>query len=521
MPNAPLSSAAAAQPAAFVPCLTSVPTAFPSTLPVYRTNPFTSQHVRREPKVWLDSQPPRRNTDGEEGTRDDEAQPPPSFSGLFSLDGPASSSTNDATMLRADFPSEGPLYEYSASIEERLSDELDEKKSVDDSDAPFLTEADYKRASMGLGRDGSIQVPGGGKSSGGGGPNADAYERITKILLESDAPPIPLELMDNTPLPSDMSSDEILLSLASAQGNNKDKVDEELHRRVMMGGNGEDNGGGAEMPTIQPKEKIEELVASKRNEAYRLHRDEALAKLEQEMEQLMASLPSEGDGTAQDQSTNSDSDAERDIAMTCDGCGCKLSPIELEHAKSLGKGKKHLCQVCNAERFIEKRPYAPDVPFIGYGNGGQFGGGNIYKKREMRVVKKRIERPGQTFRDDNIKRNSKGAPQQNAPKDKRTSSIDPSAWRARYSVQPGGSMRQVPVSGVSQKRLPNEATYEAKQDSDNKDSVGNSADDKSVDIEEDAVETIETEWVQVEDPDTGDFFFWNESTGEMRMDVPF
>ena len=82
-------------------------------------------------------------------------------------------------------------------------------------------------------------------------------------------------------------------------------------------------------------------------------------------------------------------------------------------------------------------------------------------------------------------------------------------------------MRQVPVSGVSQKRLPNEATYEAKQDSDTKDSVGNSADDKSVDIEEDAVETIETEWVQVEDPDTGDFFFWNESTGEMRMDVPF
>lgn len=518
MPNAPLSSVAA-QPVAFVPCLSSVPTAFASVLSPHRIFHFVSRSHRREAKTWLDSQPPRRNTD-DEGTRDDEGQQPPSFSGLFSLDGPASSSTNDATMLRTNFPSEGPLYEYSASIEERLSQELDEDKN-DDNDAPFLSEADYKRASMGLGRDGSIQVPGGGRSSGGGGPDADAYERITKILLESDAPPIPPELMDNTPLPSDMSSDEILLSLASTQGNNKDKVDEDLHRRVMMDQNN-DEIDSAEMPTIQPKEKIEELVASKRNESYRRHRDEALAKLEQEMEKLMASLPSEEDGGARDQSTNNDPNADRDIAMTCDGCGCKLSPIELDHAKSLGKGKKHLCQACNVERFIEKRPYAPDIPLIGYGNGGQFGGRKLYKKREMRVVKKQVKGPAQTYRDDNNMRNSKGdAPQQNTPKDKRASSLDPSAWRARYSGQPGGSMRQVPVSGVSQKRLSNEATDDAKQDSDVKDLVGNSVGDESVGIEEDTVETLESEWVQAEDPDTGEYFFWNESTGEMRMDVPF
>ena len=426
-------------------------------------------------------------------------------------------------MLRAEFPSEGPLYEYSASIEERLSQELDEDKNDDDSDAPILSEADYKRASMGLGRDGSIQVPGSGRNTAGSGAGADAYERITKILLENDAPPIPPELMDNTPLPSNMSSDEILLSLASKQGNNKDKVDEELHRRVMMGENSEDNGGGAEMPTIEPKEKIEELVASKRNESYRRHRDEALAKLEQEMEKMMASLPSKGDGgAAKNQSTSNSPNANRDIAMTCDGCGCKLSQIELDHAKSLGKGKKHLCQVCNAERFIEKRPYAPDIPLIGYGNGGQFGGRKIYKKREMRVVKKPIEGPAQTFRDGNTKRNVKSdAPQQNSTKDKRSSSVDPSAWRARYSGQPAGRTRQVPVSRVSQKQLSNESSNNAKQNSDTKDSVGNSAQGKSIDNEEDAVEAMESEWVQVEDPDTGDFFFWNESTGEMRMDVPF
>ena len=208
--------------------------------------------------------------------------------------------------------------------------------------------------------------------------------------------------------------------------------------------------------------------------------------------------------------------------MTCDGCGCKLSPIELEHAKSLGKGKKHLCQVCNAERFIEKRPYAPDIPLIGYGNNAQFGGRKIYKKKEMRVVKKRAEGPAQTFREGNAMQTLKGdAPQGNPPKQKRTSSIDPSAWRARYSSQPGGSMRQVPVSGVSQKRMSNEATEEAKQVSDVEEFAENAAADESVDTEEDTVETVESEWVQVEDPDTGEFFFWNESTGEMRMDVPF
>ena len=516
MPTTPLSSAAG-QPTAFISCLSSVPTGFAGNLPVQHITPFVSQSHRREPKTWLGSQPPSNADD--EGKRDDEAQQPPSFSGLFSLDGLASSSTNDATMLRADFPSEGPLYEYSASIEERLSQELDEDKN-DDNDAPFLSEADYKRASMGLGRDGSIQVPGGSRNTAGSGADADAYERITKILLESDAPPIPPEFMDNTPLPPDMSSDEILLSLASAQGNNKDKVDEELHRRVMMGENSEDNGGGAEMPTIQPKEKIEELVASKRNESYRRHRDEALAKLEQEMEKMMASLPSKGGGTAQDQSTNTDSDADRDIAMTCDGCGCKLLPIELDHAKSLGKGKKHLCQVCNAERFIEKRPYAPDIPLIGYGNGGQFGGRKIYNKREMRVVKKREDGLAQSFRDGNTKRKSKSdAPKQISTKDKRSLSVDPSAWRARYSGQPGGSTRQVPVSGVSEKRTPIEP--KAKQVSDVKDFAESSTDEESLNSEEDTVETIESEWVQVEDPDTGEFFFWNESTGEMRMDVPF
>ena len=83
-------------------------------------------------------------------------------------------------------------------------------------------------------------------------------------------------------------------------------------------------------------------------------------------------------------------------------------------------------------------------------------------------------------------------------------------------------MRQVPVSGVSQKRLSNESrSNNAKQDSDTKDSVENSAEGKNIDNEEDRVETEESEWVQVEDPDTGEFFFWNESTGEMRMDVPF
>jgi len=408
-------------------------------------------------------------------------------------------------MLRADFPSEGPLYEFSASIEERLSQELDQD-NIDD-DAPFLSEADYERASMGLGRDGSIRDPGIGRS-GESGSDADAYERITKMLLESDAPPIPPELMDTAPLPTDMSSDEILLSLASSQGSNKDKVDEDLHRRVMMDEN--DEGGDGKLPTIQPKEKIEELVAAKRNESYRRHRDEALAKLEQEMDKLMESLPSDEDGTADK------SDSGRGSTMACDGCGCKLSEIELEHAKSLGKGKKHLCQVCNAQRFIERRPYAPDIPLVGYGIGGQFED----RRRELRVVKKRIDRPAQTYRDDSARQNATDdAPRRNSAKDNRPSSIDPSEWRARYSTQPGGASRQAPVSGVSQKRMVTESNGVSKQVQDVEGLAGNSGRYEKDDTEKDK-ETIESDWVQVEDPDTGEYFFWNELTGEMRTDVP-
>jgi len=460
----------------------------------------------------LEAQP--NNTDG---AQDDEAQQtPPSISSLFNLDGPSPDSTDEVnyeslppTMLDADFTSEGPLYEINASVEERLSQELDRESSGDDDDAPFLSETEYQRASMSLGIDGSVKKS--RSSRGGGGSDADAYARITKMLLESDAPPIPPDMLSSSPLPSDMSPDEILLSLASSQGSNKDKVDEDLHRRVMMGENSDDS-DGSERPTIQPKEKIEELVATKRNESYRHHRDEALAKLEHEMEKLMSSLPSDKDDVTQAQSAKNKASDDQDIGMTCDSCGCKFSPMEFEHAKSVGKGKEHLCQICNAQRFIEKRPYAPDIPLIGTGSGSQFG--------QRRVVKKRFEGPAQTYRDDNTIRSTKDdRPQPNSVKEKRKSSADPNAWRARYSGQSGGIARQVPVSGVSEKRMPTESNKKSGQTQDNEDAA-NEPTQGEISNDEEVLET-ESEWVQAEDPDTGEFFFWNESTGEMRMDVPF
>lgn len=513
-------------PAAFMPSWPSAcsyPATFGNSLLGSRGGLLTSSAIRHRPRVWLEAQP--NNVDGDgQGAQDDEAQQtPPPISSLFNLDGPTPNSTDELnyespppTMLDADFASEGPLYEINASAEERLSQELDRESSGDDDDdAPFLSEAEYERASMSLGMDGSVRNT--GNSRGGSGSDADAYVRITKILLESDAPPIPPDMMSSSPLPSDMSPDEILLSLASSQGSNKDEVDEDLHRRVMMGEDSDDS-DGSERPTIQPKEKIEELVATKRNESYRRHRDEALTKLEREMEELMASLPSDKDDVAQAQSAENKANADRDIAMTCDGCGCKLSPMELEHAKSLGKGKKHLCQVCNAQRFIEKRPYAPDIPLIGSGSGSRFG----EKINRKRVVKKRFEGPAQTYRDDSTTRNRSikdDRPRPNSAKEKRKSSADPNAWRARYSGQSGGIARRVPVSGVSRKQIPTESNEKLGQKQGDEDAT-NEPSQSEISNDEEILET-ESEWVQAEDPDTGEYFFWNESTGEMRMDVPF
>ena len=285
----------------------------------------------------------------------------------------------------------------------------------------------------------------------------------------------------------------------------------------MMGEDSDDS-DGSERPTIQPKEKIEELVATKRNESYRRHRDEALTKLEREMDELMSSLPSDKDDVAQAQSAENKANADRDIAMTCDGCGCKLSPMELEYAKSLGKGKKHLCQVCNAQRFIEKRPYAPDIPLIGSGSGSRFG----EKINRKRVVKKRFEGPAQTYRDDSTTRNRSikdDRPRPNSAKEKRKSSADPNAWRARYSGQSGGIARRVPVSGVSRKQIPTGSNEKLGQKQGDEDAT-NEPSQSEISNDEEILET-ESEWVQAEDPDTGEYFFWNESTGEMRMDVPF
>jgi len=136
------------------------------------------------------------------------------------------------------------------------------------------------------------------------------------------------------------------------------------------------------------------------------------------------------------------------------------------------------------------------------------------------VVKKRFEGPAQTYRNDNTNRGIKDdRPRPNSVKEKRKSSADPNAWRARYSGQSGGIARQVPVSGVSQKQIPTESNEKLGQKQGDEDAT-NEPSQSEISNDEEILET-ESEWVQAEDPDTGEYFFWNESTGEMRMDVPF
>jgi hypothetical protein len=440
-------------------------------------------------------------------------------------------------------------------------------------------------------------------------------------------------------------------------------VSEELHRRVFENEDGhvgqseafkrlltrgrggrEGKGGGSD----GGGEEEEDPLALRRAEAYRRRRDRALERLEREMAEHMEGLPSR-DGADADSgsaaaanvtagsgippSPGSGSGSGGTILSACSGCGDALSEEECRRATELGgpgrrRRRAPLCRICDAERFVERRPYwVPSEPqppsqrqgrYRGRGErgsarvGGGVGSSSSGRGRGRGSIEGRARGRGR-------ERNPASASAFAAPRGrdaretpppprggergpaqawaeekekevraKKAPSLDPQKWRETFSGQAGAGVRRRivterasgsgPAAGArTGKRTDADAAGAGGEEPPPPEEAGatlptpgEGVDDieaarehakylegvvqryefqmarGQAEIERmrsqvrqlqdppqraaseqiamgangeisDAIEG-ENGWVQAEDPDTGEVFYWNEETGEMRYD---
>mmetsp|Transcript_13106 Transcript_13106/g.28437 ORF Transcript_13106/g.28437 Transcript_13106/m.28437 type:complete len:621 (+) Transcript_13106:186-2048(+) len=513
---------------------------------------------------------------------DDEQQRVMDSRGLAdSLVGDDSMSSGVPLALKTEFPSEGPLYEIGTgiSVEERLGQELGNNDDVDvdgDGVAPFLSEDEYE--SVAPAWDGSIQPSKSNvvdvRREGG----EESYRRVTQLLLQSDRTPSTDDLAQTeysspprsftTEIGAD-ESETFLRVLNSCRNNSRNEADaEELHRRVFQ----------SEAPLPFPLSSDGQIIngtkedpirnVTGRGAAFQRHREEKLASLERDMEKMLASFPEEGG--ASDIRASNESNSTREEAgigsgpPSCSCCGCRLSPIELEHAREVAGMTKPLCRVCDAERFIERRPYwRPSDPRPA-----------LFAKekrpvRHQQQVETKDRGPAQTYVEGHSNRAAS------------SSTGDRQKWRAKFSSQSGlnskrivGSTQQDNKRSVSAPRrtekmdktdistkkrhvkVPEKSTPGPEGSSTSKEveylrqqvnSLQATAEQYELQLSKaetemeklrnlvrdlenslmgeesvknadgsSSIETVRGDWVQVEDPDTGEIFYWNEETEEIK-----
>ena len=507
-----------------------------------------------------------------------------------SIVGDDSMSSGAPRALKTEFPSEGPLYEIGAgiSIEERLGQELGDNdgelsrfasgnsSDVDvdgDGVAPFLSEDEYEGVAPAW--DGSIQPIKNEVVEVKGGGDEESYRRITQLLLQSDGTPSTDDLAQmeysfprsfTTEIDAD-GGEKLLHVLNSYTNNSRNEADaEELHRRVFQSEGPLPFPLSSDGQIINRTEEDPISNLTSRGAAFQIHREEKLASLERDMEELLASFPEEGSASDIRASDESNSTREEEGIGSgppnCSCCGCRLSPIELAHAREVADMTKPLCRVCDAERFIERRPYwRPSDPRP-----------DLFAKekrpvRHQQQIGTKDRGPARTYFEGHSTRATS------------SSTSDPQKWRAKFSSQSGSNGRRIvgstqqenkkivsaprrtEMTDISIKKrhvkVPEQSTSRPEEPSTSKeveylrqqvnslqatveqyelqlsraetemeklrnlvrdleDSLMGEESVKNADGSSSSIESARGDWVQVEDPDTGEIFYWNEETEEIK-----
>jgi hypothetical protein len=286
------------------------------------------------------------------------------------------------------------------------------------------------------------------------------YRMLTESLLRMQAPNVPASF-----LPHDKQELTLENLLQQTTPQDPSAISEELHRKVF-----EQEEGYLNQSEIFRKSLTGDSAASleaaqwRRGADYRRRQEKALDKLNQDIDDFEAHL------LLQDES--------RKNKVKCFKCGFALSPEEVEHTKAMQTSQR-LCSLCYGDLLVAKsdvsffRDAAPPPPFR-QGNRPTWRANETYGYRS---------------------KTPNNAIAQNVPN------------RSRAAA-PRVEQRDAPSDGDDIERLKQEV--KALQDELHH--------WKENDLTPAEAEEATGPWSQVIDPDTGEVFYWNEETEEMKWE---
>jgi hypothetical protein len=411
---------------------------------------------------------------------------------------------------------------------------LEKMKEANDDDAPYLDASAYANYRNSVNQDGSLTpasgVPMDFPSTGSANGNNDQITRQNLKALVNPQPEIPDSYYTS-------KREATMEDLFSTQQRQPDEVDEDLHNQIMAQEVGFQKQSELFQGYLQKGDEASGEAAAYmlREQRRRKEQEEMLLKLEQEMSDLDETL------AKNDDPSQPNSSKQLSLKM-CPKCKCPLTQVEIESGQGDG-----MCQVCYGDmiaqtsdmRFLDAPPveYTPftkssyrqspspssssysrptrrietPIPSRRAATSGpvrqkQNGGSNqaVSKPAGTSVEKKAVARDAPS-KSKTVKRGEDGEVAQ----------LKRQIVAFQQQVQKYKQQAEVAATKVQEVEAENVRLLQAVAEL--QDKLDTTVKPEETKAPEGVV--VEAPWMEVVDPDTGDVFYWNEDTEEMRWDM--
>jgi hypothetical protein len=382
-------------------------------------------------------------------------------------------------------------------------------------DGWFLDEDDYIHSHNHLNPDGSLSLDDITSSNAAMNTSVDKdYQKLSEKLLQMQSPNVPASFLSSSQNDSENDNDvePTLETLLQQRLQDPSATSEELHQQVFAREEGYLNQSRVFLESLGSSDESSqaalEAARLRRGANYRKRQDEAISKLNAEIANFEADFLNK-----QEFFQNSNTQEK------CFKCGCALSPQELQQfrAKRDAQASKRLCSVCYGELLVansDKSFFRDDV---------------IAFSRNNRSFRKGRER-WQT----NVNTSGQATPNRKRDTARRSptrrQSISPPIPRPRKPTVSRPTLGQSTTTTTTTPGTPDgngdddvESLKEEVKALQDKLRQINNNDDSAIAPEDDEKKESPGDnmglWTQVVDPDTGDVFYWNEDTEEMKWEL--
>ena len=278
---------------------------------------------------------------------------------------------------------------------------------------------------------------------------------------------------------------------------------EELHRQVLASEEGFQQQSKLFRESLVNSSKSIEAAEFRNGETFRRRHEQAMVSLENQLSEFEASLNN------------------IKVENPCARCGCELTTDEMDHAKKLQT--EAICRICLSEDIYRKhkvndRMSPPSYPAKQYPSSPNsfrptpyaFTYSQGYSQRHTSSTS--TGAPGIPEQTSQTQPTSQSSPEKSSP--------GPTTQRSRSNMKKPQNRNLQRTSkpvfspGTSRRRPQRETSsaiptsYGKANSSDRRDSLPPSNE-----------KFRRKEWVKVEDPDSGEIFYWNTETDEMEWDI--